>query len=1002
MWLSFGTDELTQEITVPIPVEDKCGNSLIIKGHVKRAVGTWMVDEKEMSYWDLMSWLFTERVEEYLPTSSKRVYLERLLRSFEYESAPMVFRNFQKVIDGFINKLPLAGTVMQNWAMCNRVQIIDPTFNSLSPKEALKYQKDLNLKMFPWTSLGLSDSGMCNNDILKEDIRKTVPFGITHHNPRRNLYQTLGMKGDETPTVMSKTEAALSDKGIVRTGQNLVTAFVDLPENFEDQIIVSERLKDRFVTDRRSYTSFGTVTVVPGESVDFLSPISIEPDTSIVRFDLETDGAFVEDVEDVEVNFNGTKQEVKQITIKFKRYFKDGFKITNRHGNKGIIFMADTGYMNDPQRGKVPVDVIVSAKSVQKRKNFGQILEALTTLIYGIDKEIVIDDDYVAHTDRIKERLLDSGYDVDGTVEIVNQWGTFRVITGWLHWGCIKTPEDQLWSYRDTRLENNKGVRTAGNKISHIEMKSLITTFGPNNPVVKEIMSHKQGVSHVFDALEVLETFRGKEKVLPVIDWDSVLPIDQTEDFFHDLVDFSGTISDESFYSNGFYLKFPDNYRYTIRKTGNNEYSEKFILNDDIINRDECVILDKVLILPSKYRKPWKHQSGKYGLSDTGALINSVINAVYKFKKEDGEDYQIGRAVYMYFHGLSKSLSSKSGTISNFCLSTRYPWTIKGTAAVSSTLPKNVVEVHEKMAADLKVKDGDFVIVERFPCLGFMSMRVQKVKVSSNPGSKYVIRVSGNSLNSLALDFDGDVVYLMSFHSPEAVEALKNEFESPLPARLEAYKKASNKKVPEFRELALDDYKMEIFPIVDADENANIVESLTGIKRGTGTVISLCYNLLRISERSIGYEDANMSVDMELLLDKVANSVFSKKHAGKSLEDECREAICTADVDKMVDLGFGEKASKKLSSIIIDLSKECGFSKNSLKGYFKSCEEEGKTPITNIIIRKFHKTWLVSRTKQHPINMLKNLESTPQDLADHMFVSAKKMNTERSLNGRNL
>ena len=106
LWLSFNKEKSSQEITIPIPVKDKCGNFIIIKGHVKRAVGTWMVSGEEKTYWELMTWLLTERVEEYLPTTSKRVYLERLLRSFDYEVAPMVFRNFQKVIDGFINKLP--------------------------------------------------------------------------------------------------------------------------------------------------------------------------------------------------------------------------------------------------------------------------------------------------------------------------------------------------------------------------------------------------------------------------------------------------------------------------------------------------------------------------------------------------------------------------------------------------------------------------------------------------------------------------------------------------------------------------------------------------------------------------------------------------------------------------------------------------------------------------------------------------------------------------------
>lgn len=991
LWLSFADKDLVQDISIPIPVEDGCGNKIIIKGHVERAVGTWIVDDEEYSYWGLMSWLFTERVEEFLPTTSKRIYLERLLRSFEYEAAPMVFRNFQKVIDDLVNGLPLAGTPIQNWAMCNRVQIIDPVFDTLSPKEALQYQTDLNKEKFPWTSLGLSDSGMCNNNILKVDVRKTVPYGLSHHNPGRNLYQTLGMRGDETPKVMSITESRLAERGIVRKGWRWMTAFINLPDNFEDQIIVNERLRDLFLTNKKTYTSFGTVLVQPGDGLDFLYPMAVEDDGSVIKFDLEADDAYVEDVEDVEINFNGTKQEVKQITVRYKRYFKDGFKITNRHGNKGIIFMADTGYIEDPQRGKVPVDVIVSAKSVQKRKNFGQILEALTSLIYGKDEQVVVKDDYVAHTDKVKDKLVERGYSADGTVKAINQWGEFKAVAGWVHWGCIKTPEDQIWNFRDTRLENNKDVRTAGNKVSHIETKGLITTFGPNNPIVKEIMSHRQGVGHVFDTLEILEELRGKEKDVPVVDYSSVMPIVQTEEFFHDLVEFTGTISDETLFPLGFYIKIPDDYKYVIRKLPKGKYKEDFLPDSEITNRKECVILDKILIMPAEYRKPWKHMSGKYGLSDTAALINTIVTSIHKYKSEEGEASKIGRAIYLYFHGLSKSMSSKTGHISNYCLSVRYPWTVKGTAAVSSSLAPNEVEIHERMARDLNVKDGDYVVVERFPCLGFMSIRTQKVRVTNDERFKYVIRVSGNSLNSLALDFDGDVIYLMSFHSPESKEALKNEFENPLPSRSAAYKAASDKKVPAFKELALDDYKIEIFPKLDADTNAKIVNGLTGIKRGTGTVIALCYSLLRILERNVGYKDADMAVAMELLLDKVANSVFSKKHAGRSLEDECREAICTADVDKMIDLGFGKDASVLLSGVIKKLSKECGFNPNSLPSYFRKCEEEGKSSIINIIIRRFHRLWYTSRSNQHPITMLENLETAPQDLTGYLFKDAREL-----------
>lgn len=990
IWLTFAKEGVKQTISIPAPEILPNGNSIITtQSGVQRAVGTWMVEDKELTYWELITWLFTGRIENYVNTSSKRIYLERLFRSFDWGAAPVVFRNFQRILDDFINKLPLVGTNMQVWAMCNRVQILEPGWDSFTPKEALKYQHNKNLKHFPWTSLGQSDSGMCNNTLLKEDIRKTIPFGLSHHNPRRNLYQTLGMRGDEAPTVMSVSEKKLSYDGIQRSGWNLMTAFLDLPENFEDQIIVSKRLANLFIEESRKFVCYGNVIVEEGDEVYFLHPISIEPDGSYTRFNLHADKAFVDKVEDTNINFNGSKITVKSVTIKYKRLFKDGFKLTNRSGNKGIIVMNETGVMHDPIRGSVPVDVIVSSKSVGKRKNFGQLLEALTTLLHG-NKEIVVKDSIVCHTDNIKKALHKKGYNEDGTCKISNPWGDFNAVCGWVHWGCIKTPEDQLWNKFDTRTTNSREVRTAGNKFSHIETRALITSFGPKNPLVGEILSHRQGTDLVFESLKALDTLRGNEPKLPIIRYDMLKFVDQSSGFFHELGELEKTAADPNIFSEGFYLALPENYVYVIRSLGRGEYSEEFEHRDNVINTENCVILNKIMVPGANLRKFWKHQSGKYGLSGVSAMVNNIIGSIKQFMNGEVEKDQIGRAIYMYFHGLSKNLSGKNGFISTMCMAVRYPWTVKGTAAVSECLEPNEIEIHASMAKDLGVITGDLVLVERFPCLGFMSLRVQKVRVTDETSCKYVIRVSGNSLASLALDFDGDVLYLMSFHSADSRKALEEEFNNPHKDRLEAFKKAADKKIPTVNEMALDEYNIEIFPEIGASTNANIVRGLTGIKRGTGTIIALCYNLMRIIEREIGYNNIEMAVAMEKLLDRVANSVFSMKHAGKSLEAECREAICTADVEKMIALDLDPIAGAELARIILNKAEELGFSQESLKEYFKVAEEEGKSSIVNTIVRKEHKCWFASRSQLHPVNMLNNLDAPPEDLSGTLFYHAKR------------
>ena len=982
LWISFTLKENTQTISIPIPELYSNGNYIITtQSGASRPVGSWLIDKIEYSYWQLMEWLFTKRVDKYLPTSSEKPYVERLLSSFNYNQAPLVFRNLQRIIDDFVNGLPLVGTDMQAWAMCNRVQVIDPEWGVLTPKQALKYQSDLNREMFPWTSLGQSDSGMCNNTLLTVDVRKTIPFGIAHHNPRRNLYQTLGMKGDEIPHVMSATEKSLADKGIVRHGWSLMTVFLDLPLNYEDQIIVSNRLADLFVEEERKYICYGNVIVEEGDETFFLHPLSIEPDGTIVKFDMEADSAVVKSIESTQVNFNGTKTKVKSITIKLKRLFKDGLKLTNRHGNKGVISLADTGVVHDPVRGDIPIDIIVSAKSVTKRKNFGQLLEALTTLVHG-KTEIVVNDNAVCHIDKIADILEEGGYNRDGTCNITTQWGNFKAVSGWVHWGCIKTPEDQVWTRYNTQRTDNNDLRVAGNKFSHIEARALVTMFGPGNAVLREILNHRQGHDIVFEMLRILDTMRGNFPKLPEITYDKITPIDQKEGFFHNLADFSGSVADTNFYEHGFYIKLPDNLKYVITDLGNGKFGEGLVNNFDSG-------MDKIMAPPSKYRLTWKHQSGKYGLSDIAALLNNIVRVIHQYKSGEATKEHLSHAIYMYFHGINRSVSTKNGAISNFCMSVRYPWTVKGTAAVSDNLDKNEIEIHTSLAKNLGVFTGDFVLVERFPCLGFMSLRVQRVKVTDDPNCRYVIRVSGNSLTSQALDFDGDVLYLMSFHTVEANDVLRTEFYRPSKARMESYDESSNRKPVITHEMNLEQYDLEVFPHVTAEQNAEIVAGLTGIKRGTGTIIALCYNLMRILERNVGYTDLDISVALEKLLDKVANSVFSMKHAGRSLEAECREAICTANEEKMLDLGLDPIASKILADIIIKKAKEVGVDKSSLNEYFQTSEENGYPSIVNKIIRKDHRIWLTSRSNLHPITMLSNLETNPEDLTGWMYRYAK-------------
>jgi hypothetical protein len=185
----------------------------------------------------------------------------------------------------------------------------------------------------------------------------------------------------------------------------------------------------------------------------------------------------------------------------------------------------------------------------------------------------------------------------------------------------------------------------------------------------------------------------------------------------------------------------------------------------------EVYVCEKLYIPSGILRKCWRHDTGKYGLSEIGVLVNNVVTMAHRLNA-DPNNSQIVKmyynAVINYYNQVAKSMGSKTGEIARHGMSVRYPFSAKAVATLSTTLPKNTIEIHRSMADFLRIKDGDVGAVERFPCLGFMSVRPQKVTVTDDPMCKYTIRASGNSLVSTNLDFDGDVIYLASFHTPEA------------------------------------------------------------------------------------------------------------------------------------------------------------------------------------------------------------------------------------------
>lgn len=899
-FLRFSGNDVSQVAEVPMPRTNEVGNTVIGRD-VLRAVGTWHMKDKEVSFWQLMKTILIDRIEDLFPQYpgvGKRSQIEKIIRSFSFGRAPLIVKNFQRIVNDIINKLPICGTDMQVWAMNNRVMFVEPAFNTLPPQDALEYLHEKNKKFFPWTSIGLSDSAMVKDYLLKVDLRKFTPFGVKHHNPMRNLYQTLGMVGEEQPLVKTESSSKLESLGVRRTGYNWMTVFLDLPLNFEDQLIVSARHQDKVNSSTRTYLSFGKVLVNEGEELGFGSILSHEPGNKLLTFTVHADSAKVTSIEEVSVVLGGVPTKAYRTTVQLNRRFKDGFKFTNLHGNKGIAVFCETGMMFDPIRHRyVDIDIIVSAKTVGNRRNFGQIFEAFTTLLSGPDKTTVIPDDYFCNVTSVKKALVKAGAREDGTCEVETKWGKFKAVCGWVFWGLIKEPEDAIWEKKDVVRTNQVGLRPAGNKISHIELKALTTMLGPGSSVVKEVLSHQEGADIVAEYIKVLKSVRGEVVSPNTVKWESIKPILQTAGFLHNKEELSDTISDESLMKDGFMLSLPVDYRTFVPKNESEEVEEGLFVDE--IAAGTMFSTNKLYVPFVELREPWQHQSGKWGISDLAAAVNNILIAI-----TTGDKVDISRTIRNYIKLASDKLSSKTGLVSTYCMAVRYPHSAKATAMVSDSLPENTIEIHSSMALDLGVSTGDYVLVERFPCLGFMSVRVQKVQVTDNPASRFVIRVSGSSLASQALDFDGDTLYVLSFKNRASNEELEYHFRFPNETIAKFIKESSDKKKPCVRELNLDDYcglslkngqPPMSFAELTRDVQAEIAKTLIGIKMNTGSVVALGYNMMRIIEKNVGYEDVETSAEAEVILDSISNSVFGSKHkVVKLLESLAQEGVVDA------------------------------------------------------------------------------------------------------------
>ena len=1022
--LKMAKDKAIFTITIPIVfVENNI--SFIETNGIRRATTSYFVEQSNMrfDFEDVMFEIMFGDPAIFLPEELCKVSygkqaMRYLRRAYELDILPIAVNTIQKRINYIINMLPLHNTYFNSFIMNHRITIIDPEFDSItSPEERHSYQVNKNRKYFErgWSSIGLSDGSLADkNYVLDYDLRKLTPYGINFHNPYRNLYSTLGMKGDDTPLVHSEATAKLAQLGLTRKGWNLFTVFVDIPDVWEDQLMVDISHKDKYIEYTKTYMCYGTVIVKVGDELkEGVSILSVSNDDKKI-FDIVCDYAVVSSIEDTIDVIGGVSYPAYRITVTYRRHLMNGTKLTNLAANKGVIRMADLGYAINPATGeKQKIDVIVSAKAVLKRKNYTQVLEAILNTING-NKEIVVPDSAIIDENTIQKALNVSGYNTDGTWECHTYAGKLKAVAGKVFWGVTHDAHDTVWRKGVTFAKNGRGLRDSGLKFSTIEFRALNTRFGKDNPVEKEILNYAQGHEDIAEMLEVLlykTQCNDVSKIKrPVVDITTIKPVNQEEGLMHTEESLKGTIVGTYLPEEGFFLKLPKGIKYQVvidskGKTIREGFPQNITV-DDNEDGNKVVTFDRIYVPYYNLRRPWKHDIGKVGLGDIGNALNYIVELSVKYANGDDEQNEILSRLYFaisnYFKLIANKLSTKRGEISVRGMSVRYPHSAKAVATLGNNLEPNTIEIHESMANSLKIRKDDIVLVERFPCLGFMSLRPQKVVITSNPLDRYTIKVSGNSLGSLTLDFDGDVIYIAKFYSKEANKALRGEFYFP---NKYCYKhiKWFNAKMgmPRTKEMVLYDYCIKPFKPLTNEEHANIVDKLTGVKSNTGPVIALAYNLLRITENSKLHGDAKLDCGVEVFMDTVANSVFKQKHGKKSLHKIVTDAICTADVTTLVAEGFDEEIASMICSEIIAKAKSIGV--NNLKDYHNNAKENGGSNIINRIVREQNVLYFTSRASLEGNRLIRNVMNYDQvDIPSNLFHKIMTLPTESEKRDREL
>ena len=111
-----------------------------------------------------------------------------------------------------------------------------------------------------------------------------------------------------------------------------------------------------------------------------------------------------------------------------------------------------------------------------------------------------------------------------------------------------------------------------------------------------------------------------------------------------------------------------------------------------------------------------------------------------------------------------------------------------------------------------------------------------------------------------------------------------------------------------------------------------------------------------------------------------------------SLESLCKRAICTADSNLLIALGFPPRTSFSICEVISAAAVEFGIA--SLEKYFEECLKKKRSTIINMIIRRKHRLYFATRSNLPPVKLLAHLRKNRTDLCEALFEVSSQNTSE--------